>query len=40
MYYNYEMQEICEKEILEDSDKCALVKAIKHIKNFCDYSDR
>lgn len=39
MHYNYEMQEIYEKKILEESDKNALVKAMRHIQNICDYRD-
>lgn len=39
MHHNYEMQEIYEKKILEESDKNALVKAMRHIQNICDYRD-
>ena len=39
MHHNYDMQEICEKETLEESDKFALVKAMRHIQNLCDYRD-
>lgn len=38
-HYNYDMQEIYEKETLEDSDKYALVKAMRHIQNLYDYRD-
>ena len=39
MHYNYEMQEICEKDILDESDKHTLVRAMRHIQNLCDYRD-
>lgn len=38
-HYNYDMQKIYKKKTLDEADKYALVKALKHIQNLCDYRD-
>lgn len=39
MHYNYDMQKLYKKKTLEESDKYALVKAMRHIQNLCNYRD-